>query len=393
MADGAVVPSSVYLRLQPSQSLMNDQIFRTGVFHNAKIYSGDIERCFFFGSKHYMQKSLGEGLQQCFAVDQTRYLRVRCFLRLSLYCSQRTHSVKPAAFRTLSMKGSHCNKHALGQKTCSFKLCSKEPHKFMSHTPVISYDSHWNLNNYRGLRDHRRPSHFHCCGAVADVGRIMALEWRPAMDEVLLAISVALAYTAGIITSRSPTSQRKRTENVCQDDPSTDNSLCVRLAKEENQNNADDVWSMVQQKLVAALDVVENEDDFDIGVLEGEKPGKSNTLSLEAIAKGPRLRLLWTTLDHLHKEMGKLSTNNKNLDRDDWIKFLSDILNVSVGAVCVTWLEKEQALKYTDFLQAVVNKIPDNVQRNDLILLNIKNTGKEDLHADLLFFLCFGSLR
>lgn len=46
--------------------------------------------------------------------------------------------------------------------------------------------------------------------SVADVGSAaLAMEWRPAVDQVMLVISVALAYVAGIATPTTSTSSRK----------------------------------------------------------------------------------------------------------------------------------------------------------------------------------------
>lgn len=77
-----------------------------------------------------------------------------------------------------------------------------------------------------------------------------------------------------------------------------------RLEKKESQNNVDDVWNIVQRKLRTAVNVIEKNDSYGTVFLERENPGKTNMISLQAIEKGPRLRLLWTTLDHLHKEAG-----------------------------------------------------------------------------------------
>ena len=66
----------------------------------------------------------------------------------------------------------------------------------------------------------------------------------------------------------------------------------------------DDVWNIVQRKLTTAMNVIEKNDSYGVVFLESENPGKSNMISLQAIEKGPTLRLLSTTLDHLHTEVG-----------------------------------------------------------------------------------------
>ena len=57
----------------------------------------------------------------------------------------------------------------------------------------------------------------------------------------------------------------------------------------------DDVWNIVQRKLIAVVNVIEKNDSYGAVFLENENPGKSNMISLQAIEKGPRLRLLSTT--------------------------------------------------------------------------------------------------
>jgi len=37
----------------------------------------------------------------------------------------------------------------------------------------------------------------------------LAMEWRPAVDQVMLVTSVALAYLAGIVTPKKPTSLKR----------------------------------------------------------------------------------------------------------------------------------------------------------------------------------------
>ena len=59
---------------------------------------------------------------------------------------------------------------------------------------------------------------------------------------------------------------------------------------------------MVQQKLIVALDAIEDDSSYGTSVLEGKNSEIRHMLSLPAISKGPRLRLLRTALDHLHKE-------------------------------------------------------------------------------------------
>lgn len=392
MADWAAIPCAIYRHWQPSQFCMNDCSFGTDLTYKNRCFGG-IKKGFFFGRRHSLKHHGCQGTFNCFSIEQTKRDRVEGLLQMPLYNSEKTCFLHVLSFGTFGEEYSSRSKHTLRKNICSFKSCSKDSYSFRSKFFGSSNGSIWSCSNYNPSKGCRKFSGFQCCGGVADIGRVMALEWQPAVDELLLATSVALAYMAGIITPRSRDSQKKKNETVYQDDSSTNNSLLSWLVKEESQSDVDDVWRIVQQKLIVALDAVEDDSSYGTVVLEGKNSEIRHMLSLQAISKGPRLRLLQTALDHLHKEIDKVLESGNSLEQDDWNRLLFDILNLSIGPIYARWLEREQTLRNSVSSKEVINTLPDSFQRNDLILLRIKKSGKADLHADLLYFLCLGSRR
>jgi hypothetical protein len=59
----------------------------------------------------------------------------------------------------------------------------------------------------RGRYRRRSQRGFECFGSsVADVGSVsLAMEWRPAVEQLMLVTSIALAYLAGIVTPAKST--------------------------------------------------------------------------------------------------------------------------------------------------------------------------------------------
>lgn len=389
MADWAAIPCAVYRHSQPSHFCMNDCSFGTDFAYKNRCF-GAIKRDFFFGSRHSLKQYGCQGAFNCFSVEQTKGDMAEGLLRMPLYNSQKTCFLHVLSFGPFREEYSSSSKHTLRQNICAFESCFKDSYSLRSKLFSSSNGSIWSCNNYNLSKGYRKFSGFQCHGGIADLGSVMALEW---VDELLLATTVALAYMAGIITPRSPNSRKKANETVYQDDSSTDNTLLSWLVSEESQSNVGDVWSTVQQKLIVALDAVDDDSSYGVKDLEAKNSEIRHMLSLQAISKGPRLRLLRTALDYLHKEIDKVLENGNSLQQDDWSRLLIDILNLSVGPIYARWLETEQTLNDSVSYKEVINTMPDSYQRDDLILLSIKNSGKADLHADLLYFLCYGTKR
>ena len=63
----------------------------------------------------------------------------------------------------------------------------------------------------RSLYRRRSKRGFECFGSsVADMGSVaLAMEWRPAAEQLMLVTSVALAYLAGIVTPNKPSAIKR----------------------------------------------------------------------------------------------------------------------------------------------------------------------------------------
>ena len=107
---------------------------------------------------------------------------------------------------------------------------------------------------------------------------------------------------------------------------------------------------------------------------------------------------------------------------DDWLIAFSRIIQKSCKSVCFAWLENELGLEtnnkvlkksydncmifccqllffflrypfFSPFCQELVSLITEKLNGDDTVLQNIRKSGKENLYAELLYFLRFGSLR
>lgn len=387
MADWARIPSVADLQPQPSESFSSFRIFGNSLACS-KRYPGYIEGHPFHGRKLSLLQYEGRGHHHNFALTLALRSRAGGTLWKQSSYSQKSCSMDVLAFGDMGAEQLCRMKCTVLRNISCLAALSKDP--YCSNFSVLSKESVWHIRNCKfstGRKNSRRLQSF---GALVDIGNVATLEWTSAVDEILLATTVALAYIAGIFTPRSSTFGRKN--DVAQLDNATKASF-ISLDKKDRKSDVDEVWCTVQQKLTEALDLIENDDSFGTSVLERENPGISNILSLKAIDKAPRLRLLLTTLDHLHKEIDQVPLNCRNLDGDQWITFLINILNGSIGPVYTRWLQGEQTQNDSVLPKERISMMPDTIQRNNLILLSIKNSGKEDLYAEYLFILCFGLRR
>ena len=63
-------------------------------------------------------------------------------------------------------------------------------------------------------------------------------------------------------------------------------------------------WIEVKEKLMDALTAIENDGRMENRAAEHENESKMHSLNIFAVDEGPRLRLLWVTLQQLQKEAG-----------------------------------------------------------------------------------------
>jgi hypothetical protein len=144
----------------------------------------------------------------------------------------------------------------------------------------------WRLNKdlYRGCQ---------CSGSsVTELGSMMvAVDWRPAVEHLMLMSSVVLAYVAGIAAPAKPSTAKIHFHLPFQGHPSqkiqatVQGTIGQKSHKQSSQPaiHGNDVWNSTQAKLIAALmklDQVERE----MAEMNDDKEGsfKHPMLSLQA---------------------------------------------------------------------------------------------------------------
>lgn len=91
----------------------------------------------------------------------------------------------------------------------------------------------------------------------------------------------------------------------------------------------------------------------------------------------------------------RLVTNNVgapgSCNMVDWLIAFSRIIEKSCKPACFAWLEKELGLETNNMVPLTL--MTEKLNEGDTVLNNVRKSGKENLYAELLYFLRFGSLR
>ncbi|XP_050364746.1 uncharacterized protein LOC126783336 [Argentina anserina] len=216
-----------------------------------------------------------------------------------------------------------------------------------------------------------------------------ASDWVPIVDQLLLTASVFLTYMAGAIPgyNSSPPFLKNINDNAV---PKTSNAS--GRAKKNNDIDSGYPLDAVKKKLLYSLEALELGDNIGSKVLQPEGYYTKRPLSLNAIADGPRLRLLWASLQQIEEEVKSIS-NYRTGNLGDCLTDFSGVIQKSCLPVCTSWLETELGLLNSKPNKALVLLMDAKLSGDNAILQNIRNSGKEDLYAELLYFLSFGSLR
>lgn len=77
--------------------------------------------------------------------------------------------------------------------------------------------------------------------------------------------------------------------------------------KNDDQANLNFAWDVVKEKLMDSLNAIEHEGNLGNRAVDFEQNQAKRPLSLYAVAEGPRLRLLWDSLQRLQEEAGTVS--------------------------------------------------------------------------------------
>ncbi|KAL0914843.1 hypothetical protein M5K25_015228 [Dendrobium thyrsiflorum] len=268
-------------------------------------------------------------------------------------------------------------------------------------------------NEIRGLNENF--SKCYCWGMLVDPENAAPANLVSTMDEVLLMVSVILAYMAGAVPQRKNLDflSHYTKENLGSSSP-------MPYGRSEISENitslkTNTIWDEVNGKLLDALDATGNGVFLDNRAVDIADVSQKDALSLFALNQGPTWRLLWTTLWRLQKEAGialhttllylndkagclhdtvrDIHSSHEAVNRGAWLGVVSEIIKAIVTQIFTKWLEKELSLVAGGRNMNPVVQLSEKLKGNDVILNNIKRSGKTELYADILFFLRFDSLR
>ncbi|XP_010935976.1 uncharacterized protein [Elaeis guineensis] len=235
-----------------------------------------------------------------------------------------------------------------------------------------------------------KESFFKCCcfGSLTDPESAVPSNWMSVVDQMLLMVSIVFAHLAGAIPrSRAYIGVKNNTTSQHHDAARSTN---YGRSTESNMNGP---WIEVKEKLMDALTAIENDGRMENRAAEHENESKMHSLNIFAVDEGPRLRLLWVTLQQLQKEVGHISQTQESVSRDIWLLVALEVIKGATQPIYIKWLEEELTLEIGQPEMKLTDRMLGKLNGDDRILQNISRSGKAELYADLLFFLRFGSLR
>ncbi|KAH1239911.1 hypothetical protein GmHk_08G024238 [Glycine max] len=234
-------------------------------------------------------------------------------------------------------------------------------------------------------------------GALVDFNGAKASDLVPVVGQMLLMGSIFLTYMAGVIpVEKSYASYQKTISDKNVFPESSD--ISGSSAKQNSGFESKYVLNVVREKLLNSLNALANKDySGDIIVQSAKRP-----LSLSAVARGPKLRLLWAAFQQVEEEAGVLFiffniVNSFSISTavgmDDLFETFYEIIQRSCHSTCTAWLEKEFFLLKGSADKELASMILEKVKGDITIVQSITRSGKKDLYAELLSYLTFGSLR
>ncbi|KAL9397699.1 hypothetical protein Peur_011952 [Populus x canadensis] len=231
-----------------------------------------------------------------------------------------------------------------------------------------------------------------CLGSLVDPNGAMVSGWVSVSDQLLLMASIFLTYMAGVIPQHN--SNHTHQKNFMEDNVVVEGSTSSgSYRKKDDHVNLKHAWDAVKEKLLDSLDAIERRSNLGNKFLQFEQQHAKRPLSLFAISDSPKLRLLWTSFQWLEEEVKNVFADSEAVSMDDWLAIFPEIIQKSCHPVCMAWLVEELQLENKKSDKELVSLMIEKLKGDDIVLQNIRKSGKEDLYAELLYFLRFGSLR
>ncbi|XP_027350110.1 uncharacterized protein LOC113861476 [Abrus precatorius] len=225
-------------------------------------------------------------------------------------------------------------------------------------------------------------------GALVDFDGAAASDLVPVVDQVLLMGSIFLTYMAGVIPVEKSYSSYQKTNSDKNVFPETSGNSGSSV-KQNYGIDSKYIFNVVRGKLLNSLNALEYKAySGDIILQSAKRP-----LSLSAVAKGPKLRLLWAAFQQVEEEVNNISSISRSVGMDGLFGILSKVIQRSCHSICATWLEKEFVLLNGNADKEIASMILEKVKRDSTIVQSITRSGKKDLYSELLWYLTFGSLR
>ncbi|WCJ38102.1 hypothetical protein M5689_019178 [Euphorbia peplus] len=233
-----------------------------------------------------------------------------------------------------------------------------------------------------------RKTHLRCSslGSLVDPDGVTASDFVSISNQLLLMTSIALTYMAGVVPL-------KRSNLASLGNVLDDNVDSGSAKKTEEHTNIDCPWDVVKKKLWDSLDAVERKSNTGNKNLEIDQQLAKRPLSLYAVSKGPKLRLLWASVKQLEDEVNNIVADYEVSDLDDWSSIFPEIIQKCSNCISEGWLLEELRLENKKQDKAFVSLITEKLKGNETVIRNIRKAGKGDLYAELLYFVRFGSPR
>ncbi|KAI4356433.1 hypothetical protein L6164_000455 [Bauhinia variegata] len=301
--------------------------------------------------------------------------------------------VAPSLCLKLRMQRMHVAERSFSYLPTNFKIFqrkySRNGCRFVHFSKLKMFElSNFGATNLE-VSSHLQATPLKCIGlgALVDFDGATASGLIPVVDQMLLLASIFLTYMAGVIPAeKSYTSYPKITsdKNVVSESSGSSGSA----VKSNDRLNSKRALNVVRQKLLNSLNALELEAYSGDCILDYAK----RPLSLNAVAEGPKLRLLWAAFRQVEEEVNNSSCISGPVIMDDWFKMFSQVIQRSCHSICFTWLEKEIFLGKSKADRGHASLILEKVKGDGTVVQNIKRSGKEDLYAGLMCYLTLGSL-
>lgn len=231
-----------------------------------------------------------------------------------------------------------------------------------------------------------------CLNTLANIDAAATANWVPFIDQVLLLASITLTYMAGVVPSeKSPfnTQTSVPLSDVVPENTSpfgssvrNDDEVCLQFA-----------WDVVRGKLMDSLSAVKNGVNLSENVGKFEQNPAKQPSSLYAVSEGPRIRLLWRSYQWLKREVTNISMNSAAKSANDFLAVFAETIQNCCQPLCMAWLEEEIRLISRKPDKELLSLAESKLNGYASIIQNIRKSGKEDLYAELVYALKFGSSR